>query len=148
MPSLHERCQEAVADRIRALSLPDVDPDRVYGRLLPDDADTTFPAVLVTVEGETEELEALGTELDSKVLPVRVKIRDRTSANYEANRERFLAWREQLTSAFLCQRLTDAVAENYGLDVRTEPVVERSRDEYQVLESSFVVRCLCATDRA
>ena len=73
-----------------------------------------------------------------------LKPRDRRGVLVRYGRE----GREQLTSAFLCQRLTDAVAENYGLDVRTEPVVERSRDEYQVLESSFVVRCLCATDRA
>ena len=147
MPSLHERCQTAIAGIIRGLTLQGISPQNVHERLLPDDPDTAYPAVLVTIESEAEELEALDTERDSKVLTVRVRFLDRTSARREQNRARFLTWREQLTSAFLCRRLTSVVPENYGLDLRPEPIVEQSREDYQMLESAFVVRCLCVTDR-
>lgn len=146
MPTLHERCQDAVAAAVAGLGLDEVGAN-VATQALPSEREPPLPCVIVSLpEGRGEEVRPWSTEEDEVVLPVEVTFLDRAPKDWQGRRGVWMGWREALTREFLSKRLA-AVPECYGLEVDPGPVLEERQGSYQLVAGALTVRCRCVVPR-
>lgn len=149
MSNLWDRCRDAIVQRIASLPLAGTIASRIYKQKLPDVATIELPAILVTLEGCSEQVDLLDTGTDETTYPVAVHILDRQDRRDQAGQARWTGWRETLSTAWRARGL-DGVPEVWRMDVRTMSVLDAQRSAgpaYQFATGSFLVRCRCLTGR-
>lgn len=138
--SLWESCLDAVVASCTAAALPGI-AGRVYKTKMPDMAAKESRCVLCSLEGMRAEVGPLDTESDEWVLPVSVKLLDRSSRRDNADLARWLSWQQSIKAAFLMQ-LFDDVPTCWHVDIRPLEVIDAQTQigpGYLQQEGSFVI---------
>lgn len=149
MLDLWERCRDAIVQRIGDLPLRGDIATRVYKQKLPDVAGIELPAILVTLEGCSEDVALFDTSYDETTLPVAVHILDRQAMRDQTDQDQWTHWREVISWAFRA-RVLPGVSEVWRMDVRAMPVLDAQAalgNAYQFAKGSLTVRCRCLTAR-
>lgn len=140
---LYDRILEAVAVRIRSLSLDGI--TAVYTRSFIDEKNVSYPCVICSVDGVSESDVSVVNARDDLQYPIRVQVVDRTSAdrmNDSANRRRYLRWRQSIARAFRAQRLAgaDAGSESvWNCTVQYGQVVDPNQGSYDYAVANLVL---------
>lgn len=151
--NLPDLLKQALVTVIQKLN-PDADErgftlgGRVYGQMLPDESNVTFPCVIVTSEGEREELLPGTSESIRRVYPYRVFIADRHGTRDHARDAQYRSWRRAILETFHQKRaLIDLVPGCYWCEVAPEVVYDQKLPQYQHVVSGMVVRCYTTEPR-
>ena len=142
----HERCAGGVAATITAIGLTHHGRTLpVYQKMMPDDSFTQYPLLLVTYEGEAEQIEVASFENNFDVIyPVRVWIANRQAAQDQTMRSTYLSWRKQIADALRVKTtLSDSggsIPGVYDVQVRGTVVFDPKLPEYQMMVSGFLVQ--------
>ena len=145
-PDLWERITQGVATEIRGLDL--VNPtepldkigSKVYVQTLPDENALSFPCVVVTVEGETEELTDAYFGGDEIMFPVRVLVCDRADTDYQSRRPLYLSWRRQIAQHLQRLMSLPRVPECFDVQVTPQLAIDPKLPQYQYLVSGLRVK--------
>ncbi len=133
--STHEQCVAAIRARIQgmtfagtAASPAGIDPvNGILDGLVPIDQFQGFPALMISVEGESESIQGGVNSADDFGFPVRIAIVDQmdmvTMRDGSARRPKYTKWREQLCRAFEKQRL-GGVPNIFDSAVSPGPIVD------------------------
>jgi hypothetical protein len=137
----HDDIIDAIAGVISGLALDNMGtPTRVYASRYPDDRQMTFPCIVVSVEGETEQLDErvnVGTDWD---YPTRVFFADSDRANTRAKLKQELTWRQQLADAFHMKTpFLGLLPDVYRCKVVPHVIYDSQQPNYQHVVSGMVV---------
>lgn len=141
-----ERIADGIEREIDALAITRNDRQlQTYQQTLPDERTAQWPAILLTFEGEAEQMEvaAFGPEFDV-IYPVRVWIVDRHPTNDQTMRPTYKQWRKQIMDRLRpLTTLSDSGGDIPGVwDVQVQPLVafDPRLPQYQYIVSGLLVR--------
>ena len=148
-------CTNLIAGLLPSSLLPGLRPDRVYAQMLPNDNPVWFPGVLVTMEGQAEELDTYLSEgVDAVWRPMVIATLDRSDEDYLKNRGQHLLWRESLMRIFRkpvkSSGIRVTVPETLMSKLVPEFIVDQAMAQsgaYQLFRTAFVVRFWCLEPR-
>jgi hypothetical protein len=136
--SVHDQILEAVKATIPTISLPGFNPENVFKRMIPDDANAKFPGIFLTTEAP-ETIEVATNQRDDIGYPVVTYICDRNARNYSAALPKFLLWRQRVIGRFRTQRLP-MVGEVFGCKVEPFTITDPKLPWYDYVVSAFILR--------
>src|SRR5262249_35292892 len=132
--SVYERVLLATQAAIQGLTLAGLPSDQVYVTWDDEAAEQqiTLPAVVLSIVGQSEEEEPFSTEQAGVVYPVKITLRNRVSAAYQAAISQTLLWRQQIMRA-LRQHGDDfdPIPETWKTEVRAAPVAHFDPRKHQ-----------------
>jgi hypothetical protein len=113
--ALEEQIIKAVVSRLQvmnfqgtAASAGGIAPSSIYDQVVPIDKGFVLPALAVTLEGTKETIVAATNQRDDYGWLVNVAILDDSAVlagDYKSARGKYLRWRQQISRAFMSQRL-------------------------------------------
>lgn len=150
---LHERIKAGIVQIVKDLQIEGIG-GRVHDQLLPDPANMVFPAIAITIEGESERLTGGDTLIQFNEYPTRVFLMDRVQIQVRHDLQRFyFRTRKTLIDAFN-QRPKDGngekipgASEVFKVDVRTSVIIDPKLPQYQFVVSGFTVLCEASEPR-
>ncbi len=107
----------------------------------------TWPGIVFTVVGVSEEYEAIDETSDAVERPVVCAIVNRTEPRYPESRPNFLLWRQSLVRLFRLQTIRSLVPEVSGVWVDTDTIIDEASIPRQYFVSGFVLRHRCVEPR-
>lgn len=144
--ALHERCLQAVLARLQGLTLAGLDPANVYDQTVPNDQLITLPAIILSIEGESETTPGTTTNKDDIGYPIRLWLCDRNDASTDEKRPRWLLWRQQIHRALRNQRLA-GITEVMTVRVTPLTVIDPRIPALQYMVSGLRLTCLARETR-
>jgi hypothetical protein len=143
--TLHWRIKKHALEVLRDLNLEEIGT-RVVGQMESDEvALPKLPCVVVTTEGETEEiLDSTTLHLDRRY-PLRVLLLDRDAGRRHEREPRYLDWRTRIIGAFEDRHrpFRSEVAEVYRIGIRPEPIFDPNQRQYALVVSALVLLFDC-----
>jgi hypothetical protein len=147
--ALYWQIKLAAGAVIVGLQLPGI-LNNVYGQLFPNETsgysfqsqsvtDIVFPCVLLTSEGETEEMTGRDSESYAGIFPQRCWIADRVNPGMASNESVYLTARKTLVKAFDMQKLAGR-PEVRSVSVQPGVIVDPKLPSYQFLVSGMVLK--------
>lgn len=143
--TIHWRIKQAILNIILEMNLPGDATfggigQRVFSQLLPDEVGLQFPCVILTTEGQAEEVITGDSLIQRWRFPVRVWIADRESDRKHEKEGLYMAWRRRIIERFDQKAIgSDDVPEAEGSTVVTEVIFDPRLPDYQYLISGLVV---------
>lgn len=149
--SVYERCIVMLKERIEGLNLTMVGGAAVgvYDRQMGNAINIEFPAIILAIAGEAEELLGGSNRSDDYGYPVIIYIAERTAAKADERRARHLFWREQIHRRIDQQRWDLRVPEVWTCRVRTGPVIDipKTEENQDYRTGSLAVTCVARQQR-
>ncbi len=139
--AVKSRLQNAVVARIQQLVMAQNLNANVYGFIAEDLRTIIFPAILVTWADISDSDDGGLNDLDDIGYSFRVRIVDRNSENYQAPRDKYLLWRQQLMRALRNQRQT-GVLEWINTKVKLGKTGTYMGANYQYFCADLIVECV------
>lgn len=133
-------CKEAAVATIRALNLEGVG-ERVYNQIWPDATLVSYPCLLVTTEGEPEEIGEGTTEHTDRGYPVRVFFADRDAGERHSREPLYMARRDAVVAAFDARErdFRLRVPGAWKIEVRPRALFDPEAAEYKYIVGSLVL---------
>ncbi len=122
----------------------------VVGQMVEDDTNQVFPVVIVTQQGEREEVAEMGFEDDQYWVPFHVYIGDRRSGRDQSLEAVYQWWRSRIRDAFMQDQQAQPIAElgSVGMiEVAFKDVIEADYKKFEYIRSALDVRVYIVIDR-
>jgi hypothetical protein len=142
--SVFERCLNAVAARLQAISLSGIAASSIVVRKLPWNRNQIMPGLFVTPAKET--IEPATNLRDDVGYGVQLTLVRASNQELSTNLGAELTWREQISRAFREQALA-GVAEVYTVRVEPGPVFDAASFANQYDVQTLVLRCVARETR-
>ena len=148
--SVHERCLVALGDRIAALGLTTVGGEAVsvFLRQMNDEANVSYPAFVLSIAGQAEQVVGGNNQDDNLGYLVTVSIAERCKADADVHRARYLMWRDRIVRGVANRpgsRWDARIPECWAVNVQPGPVIDvpttEKQGDYRVGLVSFVFVC-------
>jgi hypothetical protein len=146
VPSVHEQCLAATAVKIRSLTLPGLEPERVYEQLVRFDTNVVYPCVLVSSDQLREKVEWFSNVHLRIHYPVGVYVLHRGDVADASMKGPYLGWRDLILARLHAWKPEVAGVLRARVEV-PEKVVEPRGPNWLRVAGGLVVWCEIVQDR-
>jgi hypothetical protein len=138
LADVYDSIKDAVVATITALDLDGL-AGGVQRQMVTDPSNISFPCIVVTSEGEREQVTGGDTTLKNVLFPVRVFFLDRESNRSAELEAQYAGWRGRLVDAFHQERLA-GVPSVAGGTVEPNVIFDEKLSQYHFVVSGMVAR--------
>jgi len=152
--SVHERCLTMISDRIAGLNLTNVNGNTltVYKRQMNDESNVSYPAFILSIAGQPEDILGGNNQEDDIGYNVTVSIVERCAAETDIHRARYLMWRDRIRAALHNKpgsRFDARVPECWNCIVKPGAVIDipETKEQADYRYGLLTVQCVCRVRR-